>query len=347
VDPIAARRIIRLGFGTALAMFVSQAFSWDISYITPVLLCFLLSVPMKAPGLKGGLAFVIALLAGIWFTTWLILPFLTYQPAVGILLLIAACFWSFYYSASGGSPIMGGFLTLGLAVVAAVGSDSIDQVVTINKALSLNAFLAVGFLWIAHALFPDMPVEGPAQSRPAAEKPSRDEAIRSAWRSTVVVLPVILFFLFYAGSSSYMVVMIKVASMGQQAAADKAREAGKALLASTVIGGMGAVIMWNLLDSWPSLIIYVLLTALGGLIMGRKIFKGKGMHPKAGVWSYAYLTMLVIIAPSLMDSPGGDAAGIKFYDRLTMMFWATVYAMAAVSIFDAFWRSKAPQTVVE
>ena len=347
MDPVAARRIIRLGFGTALAMLVSQVFSWDIAFITPVLLCFLLSVPMKAPGLKGGLAFLMALLAGVWLTTWLILPFLTYQSGVGVLLLIAACFWSFYYSASGGSPVMGGFLTLGLAVVAAVGSDSIQQLLTINKALSLNAFLAVAFLWIAHALFPDVPVEAAAPKRPPAEKPSRQDAIRSAWRSTAVVLPVILFFLLYAGSSSYMAVMIKVASMGQQAAADKAREAGKALLASTVIGGIGAVIMWNLLDIWPSLIIYVLLTALGGLIMGRKIFEGQGMHAGAGVWSYAYLTMLVIIAPSLMDSPGGDAAGAKFYDRLAMMFWATVYATAAVSVFDAFWRSKAPQTVVE
>jgi hypothetical protein len=347
VDPVAARRILRLAFGTALALWISQVFNWSISFIAPVLLSFLLAVPMPAPNLRKGITFILALVIPIWAANWLLLPFLTYQPAVGLLLLFAACFWSFYYSASGGSPVMGAFLTLGLAVVAAVGSDSIDTVLAVNWALTLNAVIAVCFLWMAHALFPDKPVEGSAPSRPPPKKPDRQTARRSAWRSSVIVLPVIIFFLFYSGSASYLVVMIKVASMGQQAENDNTRAAGKNLLMSTIIGGIGAVIMWNLMGIWPSLMLYVLLVALGGLIMGRHIFQGPGMHPMAGVWSYAFLTMLVIIAPALMDSAGGDAAGGKFFDRLAMMCWATLYAVAAVSVFDAFWRGKAPQTVVE
>ena len=121
---------------------------------------------------------------------------------------------------------MGAFLTLGLAVVTAVGSDSIDQILAINIALSFNAVIAIAFLWVAHALFPDIPVERKAGAQSSPELPNRNEAIRSAWRSTVIVLPVIIFFLFYAGSSSYMVVMIKVASMGQQAAAEKGQGNG-------------------------------------------------------------------------------------------------------------------------
>jgi hypothetical protein len=347
VDPVAARRIIRLAFGTALALWVTQVFAWDVSFIAAVLLLFLLGLPIPAPRLKGGMAFILALVMPVWLCIWILLPALTYQPATGMLLLIAACFWSFYYSASGGSPVMGAFLTLGLAVVAAVGSDSVDTALAVAKALSLNAVNAVAIFWVAHALFPDIPVEAPAGPRPKPEPPSREAAIRSAWRSTVIVLPIIVFFLFYAGSSSYLVVMIKVASMGQQVENDKTREAGKNLLMSTVIGGTGAVIMWNLLSIWPSLLFYVLLVALGGLIMGRHIFKGKGMQAEAGVWSYAFLTMMVIIAPAVMDSSGGSAAGVKFFDRLAMMGWATLYGMAAVTVFDAFWRGKASPTVVE
>jgi hypothetical protein len=48
-----------------------------------------------------------------------------------------------------------------------------------------------------------------------------------------------------------------------------------------------------------------------------------------------------------MDQTNSTAAAVKFYDRLGMMFWATLYATAAVSVFDAFWHRKAPQTVVE
>ncbi len=318
--------------------------NWSLSFVTPVLLSMLLALPLPGVSIKQGLTFVLALVIPIWLTTWFLLPVLTYQPLVGMLLLISGCFWCFYYSASGGSPILGAFLTMGLAIVAAIGSDSIDAVIAVDKALTVNAIIAIFFLWLAYVLIPEKPVEAVAKPKPKVEPPSREEAIRSAWRSTAIVLPVIVFFLFYAGSSSYLVVMIKVASMGQQAENDKTKAVGKSLLMSTLIGGIGAVIIWNLMSIWPSLIFLTLLVILGGLIMGRKIFEGQGMKPGADVWSYALLTMLVIVVPAVQDSAFGDAAGAKFFDRIAMMTWATVYGVAAVYVFDAFWRDKVSQT---
>ena len=257
-----------------------------------------------------------------------------------MLLLIAGCFWCFYYSASGGSPILGAFLTMGLAIVAAVGSDSIDAVIAVNLALTMNAIIAIGILWLAFVLIPEKPPEEGQKPRPKAEPPSRQEAIRSAWRSTAIVLPVIVFLLFYAGSASYLIVMIKVATMGQQAENDNTKAVGKSLLMSTFIGGIGAVIIWNLMSVWPSLINLILLVTLAGLLMGRKIFQGQGMTAVASTWSYAFLTMLVIIIPAVLDGAGGDAAGAKFFDRIAMLSWATLYGVAAVYIFDAFWRGE-------
>jgi hypothetical protein len=347
MHPVAARRIFRLTMVTAFALLLSQTVNWSVSFITPVLLSMLLALPLPGLSLKQGITFILALIIPIWMTTWFLLPVLTHQPLAGMLLLIAGCFWCFYYSASGGSPILGAFLTMGLAIVAAVGSDSIDAVVAVNMAVTLNAVIAVSILWLALALWPDKPADNVQKAKPKVEPSSRDAAIRSAWRSTAIVLPVIVFFLFYAGSASYLVVMIKVASMGQQAENDNTRAVGKSLLMSTLIGGLGAVIMWNVMSIWPSLLIYILLVVLGGLFMGRKIFQGQGMNPGAGVWSYAFLTMLVIIAPAVTDGAGGDAAAVKFFDRILMMGWATLYGVAAVYVFDAFWRGKAVQTLVE
>jgi hypothetical protein len=347
--PVASRRIIRLAFGTAIALWVSQAVAWGLSFITPVLVLFLLSLPLPAPGLKSGIKFVLALVVSV-YAGLLLLPVLEYQRMVGILLLVMACFWSFYYSARGGSPVLGAFLTVGIGIVTAVGSDSIDAALMVNKALALNAVIGMGFVWLAHALFPELPLPQNMPARPKPQAPPREQSIRSAWRATVIVFPVILFFLLYAGSASYLVVMIKVASMGQQVENDKSKAAGKSLLMSTFIGGIGAIIMWNLLRAWPSLILYTLLIALGGLIMGRRIFQGMFMHPRGGMWSYAFLTMLVIIAPAVMDTAGGAAADAKFFDRLLMMIWATLYGVAAVYVFDAFWpakRSIERHTVVE
>lgn len=347
MHPVAARRILRLAFGTALALWVSQAVNWSVSFIVPVLLSMLFAIPMPAPSLKQGLVFLLALIIPVWLTTWLLLPFLTFYPLVGILLLVAACFWCFYYSASGGSPILGAFLTMGLAVVTAVGSDSVTAVLAVNQALTLNAVIAIGILLLVHRLFPDLPPEQAGGGRKPPERPPREVAIRSAWRSTVIVLPIVVFFLFYPGSASYLAVMIKVASMGQQAENDNTRAIGKSLLMSTVIGGAGAIILWNIMAIWPSLILYTLLTALAGLIVGRRIFQGQGMTANGGTWSYALLTMLVIIAPAVTDGAGSVAASVKFMDRLLMMGFATLYGVAAVYVFDAFWRGKAPETVVE
>jgi hypothetical protein len=335
MHPVAARRILRLAFGTAVALWFSQVVAWDLSFIMPVLVSVLLSVPIPAPRLKQGLGFILALALPV-YAALLLLPFLYDYRAVGILLLITACFWSFYYSAKGGSPVLGAFLTMGLAVLTTVGSDSIDAAIMVNKAVVISAVIAMMFVWLAHAFLPDPPPPANRAPRPAPPKPSRELAIWSAWRSTVIVFPVMMFFLFYSGSASYLVVMIKVASMGQQVENDSSRAAGRSLLLSTVFGGIGAIIMWQVLSVWPSLMMYTMLIAMGGLIMGRRVFQGLAMHPQAGTWSYAFLTMIVVIAPAVMDSAGGDAAGAKFWERLIMLLAATFYSVAAVTVYDAF-----------
>jgi len=332
---------------TAFGLWLSQAVNWGVAFITPVLLSVLLALPLPAPNLKQCFIFLFALLLPIWLMSWLLLPLLTHQPLVGMLLLMLACFWAFYYSASGGSPVMGSFLTMGLALVAAIGSVSVDLLIAIDQAMSINAVIAIGLFWLAYVLFPDRSLDGDRPAVHKANPPSRQQAMRSAWRSTAIVLPVVVFFLFYAGSASYLLVMIKVASMGQQAEDDQTRAAGKSLLMSTLVGGIGAVIMWAVMSAWPSLLNLVLLTVLGGLVMGRRIFHGQGMAAGAGMWSYAFMTMLVIILPTVMDGIGGSAAGAKFLDRMSMVALTTLYAVAAVSVFHAFWREKPLETATD
>jgi hypothetical protein len=158
----------------------------------------------------------------------------------------------------------------------------------------------------------------------------------------VVVMPVILWFMLSSASASYAAFMIKVASMGQQAGVDQSKQAGKSLLLSTVIGGIGAIVAWQVLSVWPSLLMYVLLIGLGGLIMGARIFAGPGMHPAGPTWSYGYLTMIVILAPAVMDGQAGASADAAFWDRLQMFIWAAVYGTGAVFVFDTLWRRNPP-----
>jgi hypothetical protein len=335
---IAHVRILRLAIGTGLSMWVSQAAGWGMSFVAPVMTMFILALPVPAPRLKGGIGFVAALTLSMYAGMLLLPPLLNY-PLVGLLLLILALFWSFYYTASGGSPVLGSFATVGIALSTAVGSVSVDAALMAVSGLSMNAVIGIAFVWIAHLLVPDSLAQddaGPPPARPEkAPEPDLVEARWSAYRSLLIVFPVTLWFMLSSASTSYVPVMIKVASMGQQATNEGAKQAGKSLLLSTIIGGIGAIIGWNILRVVPELSMYALIIGLGALIIGPKIFQGKGMHPQGATWSYGYLTMIVILAPAVMDTTGGSAANVAFLSRLLMFGFATLYGIAAIYVVDA------------
>jgi hypothetical protein len=346
MHPVAARRILRLALGTALCLLVSQIVNWPLAFIAPVLTLTLLGLPFPAPGLKKGMAFVIAILAPMVMGLALV-PFLQHARWAGIVLVAMALYYSFYYTARGGSAALGTFMTIGLTVVVTVGSVNSTLLIVLIQSLGINAVFGLVFVWLAHALLPDPPElrSGPSRKPPAPAAPLLAEARRKALRSMLIVLPLALLFLFMSGSPAYTVVMIKVASMGQQASSDSSREMGRSMFASTFWGGLAAVIGWNLLSVWPSLVFYVLLVAVSGLVFGRRMFQGMAVYPDFSKWSYAYLTLIVLLAPAVLDSPFGSDAGSAFWSRLFLFGVIAVYGTAAVAVFDAFWpdRSRSPE----
>ncbi len=336
---IASVRILRLALGTSLSLWFSQAVGWQMSFIAPVFTMLVLGLPLPVLKLKQGVVFI-AVLAVALYSGMLLLPMLLEQPAVGLLLLTLALFWSFYFTAKGGSALIGTFATVGLALVAGVGSVNVDALLIVAGDVVLAAAIGVLFVWVAHALMPDSmaadPVQAPAKKPPEASKPDLADARWSAFRSLLIVWPVALLLMLSSSSTAYIAVMIKVASMGQQATNDDTKGAGRSLILSTIIGGIGAVIGWEMLSIAPTLTLYTLIIGLAGLIMGPKIFQGAAMHPRAGTWSYGYMTMLILLAPAVMDSIGGASASVKFWDRIIMFAGATLYAVAAVYVVDAF-----------
>jgi hypothetical protein len=341
---IANRRILRLALGTALSMGFSQLMNWPLSFIAAIFTMFMLAVPLPAPTMKSGIKFVLALVLPA-YAGMLLLPFLVHARWAGILLVTLALFGSFYYSARGGSPVMGMFMTVGLTIVVTVGSVSADVMLVVVNGVGVGAASGIAFVAIAHALLPDLP---PPQAVGAGKKPtppptplpgpSRETARRNAFRSLAVVLPLVIIFLFISSSISYVVVMIKVASMGQQANAQASRSMGRQQLESTIWGGIGAIIAFQLMSIYSSLLLFCLLIGLACLLYGRRIFQGLAMHPKAGMWSYALLTMIIVLTPAVTSTEGD--AGSAFYTRLLLFVIIAIYGTLAVAVFDAFWPVK-------
>jgi uncharacterized membrane protein YccC len=339
VADIASARILRMSVGVALALAFSQAVNWPAAFIAPVLASVILSLPLPVPSSAAGVRFVVVLGAAV-SSGLLLLPVLHNQPAAGVCIVILAMFSCFLYGARGGSPVLAMFLLVGVTVVPVIGSETIDGALVVTAGIGVGAGVAVIFVWIAFALFPDPPTIASPTAPPAAP-PDPVAAARNALRSTLIVAPVFLWLLATSQTAAYAVVLIKVASMGQQAGLDQTRTAGRNLLLSTLVGGSAAIVIWNVLQIWPALVMYTLLCLLAGLVIGRRIFAGVGLSPTGPMWSYGFLTLLIVIAPAVQDGAGGSAAGARFTDRLLMFLLTTLYAVAAVTVFDHLWPRKA------
>ncbi len=144
-------RILRLAFGTALSLWISQAVGWSISYIAPILTLLLLATPMPRPKPKFLLVVVLALSISV-FGSFIFLPFLLHQMLVGFLLLTLALFHSFYFSARGGAAVVGTLVTVGLALTVAVGTVSVDALLGVAAGLMVGAIVGVLVAYLSHLL---------------------------------------------------------------------------------------------------------------------------------------------------------------------------------------------------
>jgi hypothetical protein len=324
-----------------MCLWFSQAMAWPLSFIAPVMTVLLLGLPMPSPNLKVGIGFILVLLAPM-VLGMVLLPFFTWVRPVAVLLVALLLYHLFYFTALSGKAVFASLLTVSLSVVLAVGSVHISALPALVIALGAGSVAGMVFVWLAHAILPDLPAPaGTAPTRPVPPPlPTAEQSRHIAWRAMLIVFPVALFILFSPDSSAYMVVMIKVASMGQQSSAAQNRKLGMSLLESTFWGGIGAITGWQLISMWPSLIFFTLLIALACLLCGRTIFHGPGFHPKGQMWSYALLTMLVLLVPAVTDSIGGSDAGSAFWTRLWLFVIIAVYGTAAAAAFDAFFAKR-------
>ena len=340
-SPLANARILRLAFGTALSLWISQAVGWSISYMAPVLTMFLLALPMPRPKLRFIFVVVMALAVSV-YGTFIFLPLLLHQKAAGFLLLSLALFHSFYFTARGGKAVIGTLVTVGLALTVAVGTVSVDALLAVAQGLMIGAAVGTSVAVLSHVFIRD-PAPDPSAELQSTAQPEdavtidNATAAHNALRSLAIVAPIILWFLLSGNSAANMAVMIKVAGMGQEVSKKNTRDAARSLIISTLAGGVAAVIAWQVLSIWPSLTLYVLLIGLAGLIFGQRIFEGGGLRHDAATWSYAFLTLIVVLAPAVLDTNTGSSADARFYDRLLMFVWATLYGVGAVYVFDAFW----------
>ncbi|MCW2271569.1 DUF2955 domain-containing protein [Pseudomonas sp. JUb96] len=333
---VRARRALRLACGTALCLAASFGLALPIPFIAPMLALTLLAAMNRPLPFKASLGLAVVLLVTTG-SGLLLIPLLHHYAATGVMLVGLCLFGVFRYGMSGGNPLVATFLVVGLTMISAAGATDFDLALQVIVSLVKGLLLALTAVSISHWLFPD-----PIGTKPPAPIPalSADEISWLALRAALVVMPA--FLLALIDPASYMPIIMKAVSLGQQSTATSARTAGRELLGSTLLGGLMATLFWFALGLFVNLWMFFLWMLLFGLVLARKLY---GLSPgnfKPGFWLNSLTTMIILLGQSVQDSAAGKDVYTAFAIRMGLFILVTLYACAMVHLLDKRRQRRTP-----
>lgn len=329
------RRALRLAFGSAACLAASYGLALPISFLPPLLTLFLLAARNQPLPLKACLA--LALLAAL--TTGgglLLIPLLRYYPASGVLLVALCLFLCFRHGLCGGNPLVSTFLIIGLTLVSATGSRDVAAALAVIEALVMGLLLTGFAVALGHGLFPE---PGGLAAPPAKPLPTPEEAAWIALRATLVVIPA--FLLALIDPASYVPLVMKSVGLGQQVCSTSARDAGRELLGSTLLGGLLAIVFWWALGLFPHLWMFCLWMLLFILLVARRLYRVTATRQTPGFWLNTAATLIILLGQSVQDSAAGKDVYTALAVRMGLFVAVALYACAAVYLIDRRrWRPR-------
>jgi hypothetical protein len=323
-----AQRALRLATGTALSLAASFGLGLPIPFFAPVLAVLLLATLVRPLPFKAG---VVLALAALLTTAigLLLIPILRYYPVSGVLLIGVCLFLAFRYGLRGGNNLIMTFLVIGLTMISSAGVADFELGALVIGALVKGLVLAVGVLALSHWLFPE-PANAP--SPPAPPVMPADEVGRVALRTTLIVLPT--FLLALIDPASYMPIILKAVSLGQQSSTATARNAGRELVGSTLFGGLLAILLWCALSLFVHLWMFFLWMLLFGLVLARKLYALSPTRFSPGFWLNSLITMIILLGQSVQDSAAGKDVYTAFAVRMGLFIVVTLYACLMVNLLS-------------
>jgi hypothetical protein len=323
-----AQRALRLATGTALSLAASFGLGLPIPFLAPVLAVLLLATLNRPLPFKAGLVLALAAL----LTTaigLLLIPILRYYPVSGVLLIGVCLFLAFRYGLRGGNNLIMTFLVIGLTMISSAGVADFELGALVIGALVKGLLLAVLVLALSHWLFPD-PANAP--SPPASPILPADEEGRVALRTTLIVLPT--FLLALIDPASYLPIILKAVSLGQQSSTATARNAGRELVGSTLFGGLLAILFWCALSLFVHLWMFFLWMLLFALVLARKLYALSPTRFSPGFWLNSLITMIILLGQSVQDSAAGKDVYTAFAVRMGLFIVVTLYACLMVNLLS-------------
>ena len=326
----ADRAVLRIGTGIGLATGICYGLALPMPHLGVIMAWVVLCRPGEPLGLKKGLAGGILLL-GIMASGVLLVPLLTHY-ALAAVLLVGLLLYLLMQQAMAGKGAAAMLLIMAITVIPVAGLIEQSLAIAIAQMMGLGILIGTLVNRMAHALFPPQPVAG-AAARAAPPPPEHPE--RLALRAVAIVLPVWLLAL--GNPAFYIPAVMKTVALGQQSTSLNAREAGKELVLSTLMGALLAFVLWLGLGLWPSLLMLVLLLALMTLWLARRLLRlVPGRFPPS-FWSNAWITALILFGPAIEDSATGKDVWLAAAMRCGLYLLVAGYGWLCILLLEQWW----------
>ena len=333
---IRSRRIVRFALGTTVGSGLAYLIGFDLPFLVPILVAMMLASPAPCPSLRQGLAFVLPVAAGAFLGVLLTRYFLQYQ-LLFLLMEFLVLYQIFYALAGGAAPLRMVWLLIAALIIPLVGQASIVLSVGVAWGLVKGTVIAMLVIWLSFGLLPDPPADaGSGDGEPAAKpaKPIPPPAACAAYarRTLLVLFPLVLVF-FYLSLYSDAVILVYVGLLSLLPSFAAGWKQGKGMLIGNLLGGIVAIVFYNLLTVYPEFPMFLLLSLIVGLTFGDVIFSARPIAPTIKT---AFNAVMLLVGMSLVGQ--GSNAASKFYVRIAQIMLAVFYVAAAFGFLEYLQR---------
>ena len=326
------RQMLRMGFGTAASFTLAEALNWELSFLISVLVVQLLATMPGSPSVAQGLGAMVVFGA----TTSLALvtsQVLAPMPVLLTIMLATVLFFAFYLQTSGRAGLVATLLLVSFGIVPLASVQAPDIAPAIAFYIFRSGIVAVLSVWIAFALFPTALASA---ARVPAAPPDQREIVRRAAIDTAILLPVLVFAMTLAVPAVVLIVLT-VTAMLRQHSLVSGRRVALVLLLGNLLGGMTAVVAYNLLSAAPTIGLLASLLLLIGLLFGQQIARGGAGAP---LFVTGLVTFLIVFGTGV--APLFDEPGATLTQRLFAIGFACSYAFLALVLLDTAMRREKP-----
>ncbi|WP_338622899.1 DUF2955 domain-containing protein [Agarivorans sp. OAG1] len=319
------RQILRYALGVFIPILVMVMFQWEMAYITPTLVTLLLSPNARPLSLRShlmlGRTMLFSLAIGLILVR-LVEPF----PLVTIIIM-GGLLYGIFYKAAHGTNLLTTVLLL-MSVLTYPSLAMLDIQLSMETALGVCLAYSLAMLSsaIMYLLIPPNTLINNQSSE--AQPAAHSNANRVALLTTVIVLPLLVFFLMFDHQAA-MLTLIYVGILAPNVSLTKGLRSCIGILLANAMGGVLAIVIYELLVLVPMSSFYLLLMFLVAISFAKKVFTS----PQGALYASAFSCLLLLITD--LTNTTGINMDLAFYERWLYIALANLYVILSFMFFTA------------